>query len=157
MDQEEAAEKAKERIIEIQSKLFDRAAAYSKLIVLGGYAGAFTVWANTKSQLTLRANVFIATFLGLSLAVFIFFEVYKMFSNAMYFRRTSEMLAKATSPMDFLSKWKAAEDNNARDRLIHYKAWMICLFICIADALAALGILFYNFFALLIGWPLWPG
>src|SRR5436190_19873537 len=51
-------------VIEIQSKLFDRAAAYSNLIMLGGYAGAFTIWANTKAQLSPKSERGSSDFVG---------------------------------------------------------------------------------------------
>src|SRR5258707_10744657 len=88
-------------VIEIQSKLFDRAAAYSNLIMLGGYAGAFTIWANTKSQLSPKSNVVIAALLGVSLAVFVFYQVFKMAGHLWHFDKVRRLLSDNLTVPEF--------------------------------------------------------
>jgi hypothetical protein len=154
--EQEQADKAKDCIIEIQSKLFDKAVAYSNLIMLGGYAGAFAIWSYTKPQLPERANIIVAFLLGISLAVFIFFEVFKMATNARHFLRVTNDLKTATTPKDFLDKWKFIEVDEAKASLIATRVWALNLIICVGTALGATVILFYNFFAFLVGLRLWP-
>ena len=129
-DDDEAAEKAKNRIIEIHSKLFDKASSYSNLILLGGYAGAFTIWNYTKPQLPLKANIVSAILLGISLAVFIWFEVFKMMVGVFHYRRVTATLTTATSAQDFLEKWRQIELTTAKKNLTSTRVWEICLVIC---------------------------
>jgi hypothetical protein len=155
MTDDEAAEKRKDRIIEIQSKLFDRAATYANLILIGGYAGAFTIWNSTRAQLSPRMNIVIALLLGISLAVFIFFEVYKMTRNAIHTRRIAEILTTATSSRDFLDKVGAADRRASVESIRATAVWRACLAISVLTAILAIFLLFYNFFALVIGSDPW--
>lgn len=120
------------------------------------YSGSFTIWNFTKAQIPARATILIATLLRASLTVFIFFEVYKMTINAIHFRRVSQVLVTATSSIDFLSKYKAVEIEAHRASFTGYAVWVICLAFCVVTAIAALALLFYNFFAFLVGLTLWP-
>lgn len=156
LSEEEAAEKAKDRLVDINSRLYDRAAAYTNLILLGGYAGAFTIWNFTRLQLPAKATIASALLLGISLAVFVFFEVFKMTQGAIHFLRVRALLASATSSNDFLLKWRQAEIQSASSNLLQVRMWAACLFICVISALLAIVLLFYNFFAFLTGLPLWP-
>ena len=78
--EKEAARQAREATIEIQAAAYDRAAAYSNLILLGGYAGAFALWAYTRDLLTPKATILIALLLAISLATFIFLKSIRWFS-----------------------------------------------------------------------------
>ena len=45
------AERVRQMVIDIQTKAFDRASAYTNLLMLGGYAGAFAIWNFTRDIL----------------------------------------------------------------------------------------------------------
>ena len=84
-DQLAQQEKVKTTLIEIQSKIYDKASACTNLIMVGGYAGSFATWAATRAHLTTRTNIAVALALTISLSAFIFFEVYKMTYTAVRF------------------------------------------------------------------------
>jgi hypothetical protein len=42
-EQKNLADEYRRTIVEIQSKLYDKATAYTNLVMLGGYAGSFTL------------------------------------------------------------------------------------------------------------------
>lgn len=140
-----AAEKAKDRIIEIQASLFSKSAAYTNLILLGGYAGAFTIWGNTKAQLSANANVSIAGLLTISLAVFILFEVFKMARQAFHFRSAAALIRLAKTPQEFLSLWASFEQETLKKGLLDHTVWVVCLGICVVTAVLATTIMLYNF------------
>ncbi|RYG55320.1 MAG: hypothetical protein EON56_05815, partial [Alphaproteobacteria bacterium] len=77
-DAEAAQRKVVDLLSEVQGRLIDRAAAYTNLILIGGYAGLFAIWSATRASLPMKANIAVAAALTLSLAFFLGFEVYKM-------------------------------------------------------------------------------
>ena len=98
---EEANAKNFDYLLELQSSMFNRAAAYTNIILVGGYAGAFTIWNFTRSQLTPRATIVVALFLSISLVTFIAFEVFKMIWTAVELKKQVLILRTAKSPTEF--------------------------------------------------------
>lgn len=91
-----AAKKERERvateIIEAQTKVVtascNSAAAYTNLIMLGGYAGYFGLWQLTREHLSKTQALWVALLILISLLTFIAFEVIKIFlSRERYSRR----------------------------------------------------------------------
>ncbi len=80
--QQEQAEKVQKFIIELNAKLFEKAQAYTNVIILAGYAGAFTVWSSTKQSLSAKANIVIAGLLAFSLLAFVCHEIYGMIQRS---------------------------------------------------------------------------
>jgi hypothetical protein len=105
VEQNELATEYRNTVIQIQSQLFDKAATYSNLIMVGGYAGTFTVWGNTRGQLPANANILIALLLGFSLSIFIGYQVYKMAGHVNHFRRVRALLSDGLPLQDFFDKY----------------------------------------------------
>jgi hypothetical protein len=152
----ELQEQAQNAIIETTAKLFDRAAAYTNLITLGGYAAGFAIWSATRTQLPARANVVFAMVFGFSLAVFVFFEVYKTVVTSLAFMRNRRLVDSSLPPRQFLDRLKAAELKEARTALSLMRVWQLALICAALPALAAIGLLFYNYVAITVGWAAWP-
>jgi hypothetical protein len=157
VEQNELAADFRKTVIDIQSQLFDKAAAYSNLIMVGGYAGAFTIWGNAKAQLPAKANVLIALLLGVSLAVFVFYQVYKMAAHVSHFRRVRVLLRDGLPLQEFFDKYNKL-DQEAKKLTLQsgVMASVLCFWVCVIPAMIALGVLFYNFVASLLGLPMWP-
>jgi hypothetical protein len=60
---------------ELQTSLFDKATAYTKLILGLGYAAFFTVWAGTHQRFSVRQAMISALFMMVSLVLYIIFEI----------------------------------------------------------------------------------
>jgi len=141
---------------EVHGKLIDRSAAYTNLMLLGGYAGIFTIWSGTRANLPPRANVAIAVAIGVSLAVFIGFEIYKMVINGVRILKTQTFLTE-TIPLDqFNHRLEEFKKEEAKSPFGYVKIWITTMIICISAVLVALGLLAYNFFAFLAGIAQWP-
>jgi branched-subunit amino acid ABC-type transport system permease component len=136
--------------------VFDKAAAYTNLVMIGGYAGAFTIWSSTKAHLTPRATVATALLLGASLTIFIFFEIYKMFVRVSYSRQITNLIVSAASPKIFLEQNSLIERGSYRTNLLFARVWRVCLTASLLTAVPAIMLLFYNFFTFLFGLPGWP-
>ncbi|MFA6266565.1 MAG: hypothetical protein WC670_12755 [Pseudolabrys sp.] len=155
--QKSLATEYRNNIVEIQSKLFDKSAAYNNLIMVGGYAGAFTIWSYTKSSLTTTANVATALLIGFSLCVFIFFQVYKMAKSVLHYNEVRRLLNQSLPLPDFFEQFNTLQRRDAERTLQSGTiSTAICLFLCALSSVGAMGILFYNFIAVLLCWPLWP-
>jgi hypothetical protein len=62
-----AVDECAERQIQLNAGLFDKAAAYTKIIAVVGYAGFFGVWQLTKEYLTREAILASALAIGISI------------------------------------------------------------------------------------------
>src|SRR5229473_781460 len=67
--------------VEIQIRIiagaYEKANAYTNLIILAGYAGLFALWQFTKDNLS-RTQVLVSALLTLtSITIFVLFEIYK--------------------------------------------------------------------------------
>jgi hypothetical protein len=142
--------------IEIQGKLFDRAAAYTNLILVGGYAGTFAIWSATRPQLPPKANIAVACALGFSLAAFVFFEVYKGIRIACNFLKGRNLLAKLDLSDDPLRDIKEYARREQKLSISFLPTWIGALVLAVGGALVAFGLLGYNFMAVLFEWPMWP-
>lgn len=141
---------------EIQGKMIDRAAAYTNLILIGGYAGIFTVWSNSKATLPMRANILVAGSVLLSLTVFIGFEIYKMIFTAVRFLKNRDFLVNPIPPDQFAKRLQDLQRQESKVPLSYLRLWFSALAFCILSALFAGGVLCYNFVAILLSWKGWP-
>jgi hypothetical protein len=90
------------------------------------------------------------------LASFIFFEVYKMTFTAIVFLRNRKFLSTPSTPAEFNESAKANDRRNQRMVLFFIPVWVCVMFVSVGAALVAFFLLFYNYFAALIGLPAWP-
>lgn len=54
MEDQALYEKRVENVVKIMAALYDKAAAYTNLIIIAGYAAFFAIWGNVKTFLTKR-------------------------------------------------------------------------------------------------------
>jgi hypothetical protein len=152
MADEETAEKARAAMIQIIHAGYDRGAAYTNLVTLGGYAGAFAIWNYTQDDLTKDSRILIALLLGVSLATFVFFEVYKMTAQTAHTVKQVELIGQGLPAHIFLDRLAKLDSQRQLDNLRGtLKLWAAVMGISVTSALAAVSILFYNFFAILLG------
>ncbi|HMJ50395.1 MAG TPA: hypothetical protein VK440_07510 [Burkholderiales bacterium] len=137
-----------ERQIKIVSAMYDKAVAYTNVIVIAGYAGFFGLWALTKQYLTSTQARLAALFMLASICAFVFFEVYKMVVS------TRELLYRAkmfndplvkNDPIIFSEKLREYEQNEKRHNVSFIWIWRIQIIIAVATALIAIGILGFSF------------
>ena len=156
-DEEVQAEKVRDLLVHIHTRVFERAAAYTNLVMFGGYAAAFAVWNFTRSHLTYRSEIVIALLLTVSLMAFVFFEVFKMAVGTGALSRQRALLAKSLPAAEFLAELKALETHESwlvSQRLM--PIWKVALFVSVSTALGVVALLLWNFIAILLGMHRWP-
>lgn len=151
---EDTAERVRKAQLDIACKTFDRAAAYTNLIMFGGYAGAFAVWNFTRERLLGQAEIWVALLLTISLAAFVFFEVFKMVISSKIMFKQRNLLTKAMPPEEFLSKLQAlGQEDDTRTAKFVIPLWVLSLSVAVSTAIGAVGICLWNFLAILICGP----
>jgi hypothetical protein len=133
-------------VIDIYSKAYDRAAAYTNLIMLGGYAGGFAIWNFTRAYLTARASAWTALLLLSSLTVFILFEIYKMVFHTRHGIKIAALLRQSKPVAEIVSDVQEYDKIIVREGLFFVqRIWGTALAVCVVTALAAMVILVWNF------------
>src|SRR5450759_4948518 len=156
-EQNELAAEYRKTVVEIQSQLFDKAATYSNLIMVAGYAGMFTVWGNTRNQLPAHANILVALLLGFSLCVFVSYQIYKMSVHVNHFRRVRALLRESLPLQEFFDRHNEL-DRQVRNMTLQSGATasFVCFLAAVIPSIFTLDVLFYDFAASLVGIAMWP-
>jgi hypothetical protein len=122
--------------------------------MLGAYAGLFAIWSFSKDVLTSRTTEWVAILAGISLLIYITWEITGMVSRAIRHHQFNLLVNK--SPSEF---FKALDDlrGTERSRMIRDAwAWRVILVITVGSGYLAALLLLYNAAAKLIAWPQWP-
>jgi hypothetical protein len=155
---EEMAARNRDRVEQIVTgrigSLVDKSATYANLIVLAGYAGAFTLWSGTRETMPLKLNASIAIALGISLFTFVAYEVYKMVLSTRSFLEYRSVLKLELQPKIFLKEHAKFEHDAAKGSILQIWVWVPFLAISVVAALVGVGLLFYGNFEVLFAAPI---
>ncbi len=152
-----AIDKVRAEMTAILTVTFDRGAAYTNLITLGGYAGIFGIWSYTRVQLSPGATILVALLLIISLTVFISFEVYKIVHTTQVGLKQRALIVSEANPEEFIRRLEALKREVNEEGLRWYlPIWVIHLVVTMVTALGAIGLLVFNFLAVLLGFGQWP-
>ncbi len=142
--------KYRDLVIDIHSKAYDRAAGYTNLIMLGGYAGGFAIWNFTREHLPAKASIWVAFFLLASVTAFILFEIYKMVFNTRHTTNIAKILRQQKPIADQIADIQEYEKKISSDSLLVFmREWVVALLFSVSTALTAGAILIWNFVAIL--------
>lgn len=144
----ETHEKRIEETTKLLSALYDRAAAYTNLIIVAGYAGFFAVWGSVKSDLSKSEMLASAFCLSFSLMVFVFWEILVM----LYTSRTLGNLNKTLQapPQDFEKQLEKHNVLVAKRAVSIRRIWYGILLLTIVPGLIGGAILMFGFLRQLI-------
>lgn len=147
--EQEAAERQKNELIDTLTKImtgaYSQAMAYTNVVIIAGYAAAFTIWNFTRTYLPEPTVLWIALLLTISAAVFIAFEIYKMIVNARILRSFQGAVKPGQSPEEFQAAMKDFESRQQRRALETTRVWVVALCIVIPTGYGAVLILVWNF------------
>ena len=131
--EEDARRKAvAKEIFDAQSKLYgvlyDKATAYTNLLMGAGFAAYFGVWSLVRPFLTRRQTLLAAVLMLLSLAAFVFFELWKGVVTGVATQRRAKGLfgqdgESESDPERFIAKIQAFENANTADALRFSRVW----------------------------------
>lgn len=146
-DEAEKAQKAHQNfIVDVYSRLFDKATAYFNVICLAGYAGCFALWTYLQPHLSVHRNSYIALFLGLSLVTFVVHEVYKMVSTSIIMKKAYHLALSNDQPEDYQRRVDAVSRAEAFVKLSQFPAWCLAMGIATPTGIIGAAIIFWNYF-----------
>lgn len=124
----EAPENYQKQLIEYlctnKQSLSDRykeAVNYTRIIIVIAYLGFFQVWSNSKDELSPRVVLLSSFFIGISLAAFVFFEVYKMHKEYREISKEADLLDKPAEEYTELKRAQQEKINDIKRGLIKYE------------------------------------
>ena len=145
MSHEDDVKQWRELVVDIHSRAYEKAAAYTNLVMLGGYAAAFAIWHLSQSSLGPAASAWVALLLLLSVTSFVLFEVYKMVVHARHSMRIGHVLKQEIPVSDQLEQVRVIENSTDENGfLVQMPVWIVCLSFSVGTALTAVIILIWN-------------
>lgn len=154
----EMVEKQRDLVAGTLSTYMDKGMAYTNLLMVAGYAGAFTVWSFTKDELPRRAEVAVALLLTMSLVGFVSYEVYKMVYAFIEAAPQRSLVNTSMPPKEWIDEWNKLVAKSNRAKVGNQTTiWIVQLSLTSLTGFGAMAILMFNFLAILFGWPGWPG
>ena len=145
-------EQLAEKIADAQQKLvtvtYDKAAAYTTIIIFGGYAGFFALWQLTKDFLSKPQALWAALLILVSLIAFVLFEVVKMILvtratlSKVKVLNTPEVRSDPQRLLSALRDLEAIQSSRTGGFIV---LWSITVAVCVIGALGGAGILGFAF------------
>ena len=129
----------KEQLKETLGNIYEKSTAYTNLVIIAGYASAFTIWQLTKHHMTLDQSMIVGSLLVLSVSLFVAFEVYKMISNTFHLDKLGMIVTKYFDNSELQEAWSIAINANKTRSLRVWKYFLVPT--VISAVLAAIFIL----------------
>jgi hypothetical protein len=141
----------KDILLEIQSAQFGHAAHYAAVIVFGGYAALFTVWSLTKQFMDARASFWTGMLIGISVLLFVSFEIFKTFASAGVRTKQTALLNTASTAAELEEGIKRIRrEANEFNSMVLIPIWLPIFILTVVTGVGAAGILIYHFASALV-------
>ncbi|SDL69096.1 hypothetical protein SAMN05661010_02292 [Modicisalibacter muralis] len=127
---------------EMITHAYEQSKQYANVIVLGGYAGLFTIWSFTKEQLQDWQVLLVGLFVLLSFFFYLVFELYSSWLRSIQIINQLAELEEAEQQNKIPEEYGKSERQRAK-RFI--KLWPLFFFSAVGFALLAAGLLGYSF------------
>jgi hypothetical protein len=148
MKQEAAAKELLDNQIKLVTTIYEKAQAYTNLLIAAGYAGFFALWSLTRQYITKEQAIGAALFVLTSLVTFVLFEVFKNVASAYFLIPRVNALGDPRAEKDLqsvLQRFKVLDAASKAFSLKFVKVWYVVLTICIVTGLAGTAVLAYAF------------
>lgn len=142
------------KIVDFNSRLYEKAASHNNVMMLAGYAGLFAIWGFIKDYLSQNATLWIGLLTGISLILFVLFELISTYKRSRSYIRFVEVSKK--KPNDFLvafSELQREENNSLGSAVI---IWRLFFFPTVLTGFSATILLLVNVLLKLTLKQSWP-
>lgn len=141
---EEAEEKrrldaALDATAKIVGNVYGAAAVYTNGVIAAGYAVFFGIWAAAREHMLPERMMLAFLLMGFSAAVFVLFEVTKMFFVARFVQKNVQGLDQAKE-QGHLAPLQQLELAHVRSQLVFSRIWLCALIASVLPAIAAIAI-----------------
>lgn len=147
-EQRRQTDEMRQAIADILASAYDKATAYTTVVIFGAYAAYFGIWAYTRDLMTPKVTYWVALLMGISILTFALFEVFKMLVTSREFMKMRGLLGRELSPKQFLDERKKLK--NEGDKFIRHivmPIWAGALLVSLVTGLAGATLLLWNFVA----------
>ena len=141
---EEQGKKLIDGLVQVASSAFDKAIAYTNLIIVAGYGAFFGLWTLAKADLAPLPSALALILILISAATFVFFEVYRMAYTTVTMRDLYSLINQ-DGPLPVNVMLKRMNEFQTRSRkltLSFHKSWELTLLVCVSTGVFAVLILF---------------
>jgi hypothetical protein len=150
--QKQTADEIIDANIKIMAATFDKAVAYSNLLVLAGYASFFGLWQVTRGLVTPKLSALAALLMAISATVFVLFEVAKALFHSIALQQLNRAMTSAPIGNPQALAQAIAQHNKSQERstVSFMRWWFVAFAITVAAGLGAVGILMSAFIGVLV-------
>ena len=132
---------------ELLSFSFNRAMAYTNLILGAGYAGFFATWSFSRDRLSAHETLWSALLVTLSLLSFVLFEIFKAF----YISKTLLGLSRAVADPEHLAQRLLEWQRDSHAAEIRFgRIWVVTFWFTVLTGVGGGGILIFAFVRALV-------
>ena len=136
--------------VKLMTVLFDKASAYTNLIILGAYAGFFGLWQITKEYLSKPQALWAALLMLISLLFFVVFEIVKMVVIQRSITAKTAALKKPETQQSPAALAKVLGEIDQTHERVNYRFmryWVFTMVVTVGSGIAATAVLCYAFIA----------
>ncbi|NTV05451.1 MAG: hypothetical protein HGA59_02950 [Chlorobiaceae bacterium] len=127
---------------ELAAHTFDKAQAYTNVVLLAGYAGFFAIWSFIRPDITNEQVFWSGLLIALSLTAYMLWEIYGSF----YRSRSLLCLAKAVNNPDKFHELLEQHKLDEQARIIFLgQIWVVVFGFTVLTGFSAIGILLWAF------------
>jgi hypothetical protein len=127
---------------ELAAHTFDKAQAYTNVVLLAGYAGFFAIWSFIRPDITKEQVFWSGLLIALSLTAYMLWEIYGSF----YRSRSLLCLAKAVNNPDKFHELLEQHKLDEQARIIFLgQIWVVVFGFTVLTGFSAIGILLWAF------------
>jgi hypothetical protein len=145
-----------DQAVKSQIQIYEKAQAYSNamMLLLAGYAGIFALWTFAKGALATKTTNAVIVLVGVSLILYVSWEIYGMIHRATVQAKFLALLDK--TPNEFFQILGQQDVENRRIAGRYMVAWRIILVPTILTGYVGALMLLYNAAANIFGFTQWP-
>ena len=126
---------------DVYGRLFDRAAAYTKGVIIAGYASIFAVWGFTRDLMPPTLSAISGLLLLVSSGTFVLWEVFSNIRNARLFRGIAKRLLGDPFTVAAMQQY---ETESRQGALESAGGWWTVIVVSLVTAVGALGVMFWS-------------
>ena len=145
-----AAVEVVEAQIKIVTATFDKAAAYTNILIIGAYAGFFGLWQIAEKHLSERQRLWSVLLVFISITTFVAFEVIKMvLVQREIARKATELQSRQaqSDPEGVIRQLNAISTLHERAGLKFMRYWEATMTVTVASGIAGAGIVVWALIA----------
>lgn len=146
--QKEDHEKKIDTLIKIQAALFDKAAAYTNIVIVAGYVAFYAVWSKSEAYISDTWFVLSALLVTFSALTFVCFEVFKSLITREAFKGLIKVLDAPVEQIDAKLDEQKINEERLTARVV--RAWVVVFPVTLLTGIGGAIILLVGFSRFLV-------